>query len=159
MIAYDLSQVTFRYPGQEQPANRDISLQVLSGEVFGLLGDNGAGKTTLVKQMVNLLRSQAGSIRLFGADIHAEPRQVSACVGYMPQEGGALNNLTTAEALYFTSHLRGCSKSGARAERDRLLSVWQIEDLARQPFIRLSGGQRNHLLGGGLACSKKSFAA
>ncbi|MCI0576427.1 MAG: ATP-binding cassette domain-containing protein, partial [Chloroflexi bacterium] len=66
MIVYDVQQVTKIYPGQARPANREISLQIQQGEIFGILGDNGAGKSTLVRQMVNLLASSAGRITLFG---------------------------------------------------------------------------------------------
>ena len=51
-IVYDVERVTKFYPGQSRPANREISLQIREGEIFGFLGDNGAGKTTLVRQMV-----------------------------------------------------------------------------------------------------------
>ncbi|MGB5221913.1 MAG: ATP-binding cassette domain-containing protein, partial [Polyangiales bacterium] len=45
----------------------DVSLEVLSGEVFGLLGPNGAGKTTLIRIGLDILRADEGEVRLFGA--------------------------------------------------------------------------------------------
>ena len=66
MIVYDVQHLVKVYPGQDQAANKDITLQIHEGEIFGLLGDNGAGKTTLVRQMVNLLRCTSGRITLFG---------------------------------------------------------------------------------------------
>ncbi len=56
MIVYDVQALSKFYPKQSQAANKEVSLQIEEGEIFGLLGDNGAGKTTLVRQMVNLLR-------------------------------------------------------------------------------------------------------
>ena len=50
-----------------------ISFSVKQGEIFGILGDNGAGKSTLVKQMVNLLGSDQGTIELFGRSINTDP--------------------------------------------------------------------------------------
>src|SRR5690606_2809168 len=54
-------------------ANEGIGLRVRAGEVVGLLGHNGAGKTTLVSQLVGLLKPDAGSIRVAGADAVADP--------------------------------------------------------------------------------------
>ncbi|MBN1284144.1 MAG: ABC transporter ATP-binding protein [Anaerolineae bacterium] len=148
MLVYDIHDLTKIYPGQTRPANDRITLQIEAGEVFGLLGENGAGKSTLVRQMANLTRSTSGSITLFGAPVDAvgaDPLHVPRCVGYMPQEPGAMNLLTIGEALYFTAHLRGLSRADARRERDRLLDLWGIGDLRDRATPRLSGGQRRLL--------------
>ncbi len=142
---YDIQNLVKRYPGQEKPANDSITLQINQGEIFGILGDNGAGKTTLVRQMVNLLRSTAGHITLFGQDISRNSHLVPQYVGYMPQDSDALNNLTVSEALYFTAHLRGLSRIDARKQRDSLLELWQIQDLHNKYSSRLSGGQKRIL--------------
>jgi ABC-type multidrug transport system ATPase subunit len=145
MIAYDVQDLVKYYPGQTAPANDHITLQVQQGEIFGLLGDNGAGKTTLVRQMVNLLCSSAGHIRLFDQDITHDPLRVAMMVGYTPQDTPALNNLTVDEALYFTAHLRGLSSVAARQERQRLLEMWDIGHLRRKYSPRLSGGEKRLL--------------
>lgn len=139
---YDIQHLTKTYPGQNHPANDDITLQIMPGEIFGLLGDNGAGKSTLVRQMANLLRSTSGTIRLFGESVGQNSLYVPMQVGYMPQDGAALNMLTVGEALYFTGHLRGLSRKAAQQERDRLIDLWQIEPLRHKPASRLSGGER-----------------
>lgn len=144
-VVYDVRDLVKYYPGQARPANKDVTLQIHQGEIFGILGDNGAGKSTLVRQMVNLLRSSSGSIRLFDQSIGQDPLHVPLNVGYMPQETHALNILTVGEALFFTAHLRGLSRAEARQERDRLLALWRIEDLRDEYSTRLSGGQRRML--------------
>lgn len=145
MIVYEIRDLVKIYPGQSQPANDGINLQISQGEIFGLLGDNGAGKSTMVRQMANLLASTSGSITLFSKPVGKDPLHVPRYVGYMPQESLALNNLTVGEALYFTAHLRGLSRPDARRERDRLLEIWQIQDLASHNSIKLSGGQKRLL--------------
>ena len=144
-IVYDIQDLVKRYPGQEVPANDSITLQINQGEIFGILGDNGAGKTTLVRQMVNLLRSTAGKITLFGQEISKHSHLVPQYVGYMPQDSEALNNLTVSEALYFTAHLRGLSRADARKERDLQMDLWQIRELHNKYSSRLSGGQKRIL--------------
>ena len=145
MIVYDVQNLVKTYPGAAEPANRDISFQVRQGEIFGILGDNGAGKTTLIKQMVNLLPSDSGDIQLYGKPIAHEGLYLPSLVGYMPQEGLALNQLTVAEALYYSAHLRGMSRSAALDERNRLLRTWDMQELRDQTSARLSGGQRRLL--------------
>ncbi len=141
MIVYDVQNLVKQYPGQSAPANKQITLQIYEREIFGILGDNGAGKSTLVRQMVNLTRSTSGSITLFGQDIAQNPLHVPRHVGYMPQEGRALNQLTVGEALFYTARLRGLSRADARRERDVLLALWQIEELRDKYSARLSGGE------------------
>ena len=89
MIVYDVQDMVKYFPGQTEPANKHISLSICQGEIFGILGDNGAGKSTLVRQMANLLRSDASRITLFGRDITEDSLHVARNVGYMPQDGRA----------------------------------------------------------------------
>ena len=145
MTVYEVIDLVKTYPGQTEPANNHISLQIEQGEIFGLLGANGSGKTTLVRQMVNLLRPTAGQIRLFGQPVEQDSLHVPLTVGYMPQDGNAMNQLTVGEAFYFTAHLRGLSRSDARAERDALLEFWQLGPLRDQHSPQLSGGQKRLL--------------
>ena len=142
MTVYDVIDLTKIYPKQTVPANDHISLSVEAGEIFGLLGDNGAGKTTLVKQMANLLAPTSGTIRLFGQPLNASPLYTPGQIGYMPQDGLALNNLTVGETLYFTAHLRGMSRPDARAERDRLIDLLDLGAARDRHTARISGGQR-----------------
>ena len=142
---YDVRRLFKTYAGAKQPANSDISFQVRAGEIFGILGDNGAGKTTLIKQMVNLLGSDSGDIQLYGKPVGHDSLYLPSLVGYMPQESQALNHLTVGEALYFSAHLRGMTRSAAIDERNRLLDLWRMGRLRDQDSSRLSGGQRRLL--------------
>jgi ABC-2 type transport system ATP-binding protein len=141
MIVYETHALTKCYPGSIV-ANRNIHLQVLQGEVFGLLGSNGAGKSTLIRQLAGLLKPTTGSVKLFGRAIEEDPLWIRLNVGYMPQDPRALGSLTVGQALYFTARLRGRSRQAARAERDRLLDLWHLGACRDRPISRVSGGQR-----------------
>ncbi|MEM7798439.1 MAG: ABC transporter ATP-binding protein [Chloroflexota bacterium] len=145
-VVYSVENVIRWYKGQTRPANDHINLQIFEGEIFGILGDNGAGKSTLVKQMAGLIESSSGQIRLFGKPLSKNNLHVPHTIGYMPQEGAALNSLTTQEALYFTAHLRGLPRKKALAERERLIDLWDIEKIRHQPASKLSGGEKRLLL-------------
>jgi ABC-2 type transport system ATP-binding protein len=102
--------------------------------------------TTLVKQMANLLAPTSGTIRLFGKPLNHSPLYTPRQIGYMPQSGFTLNNLTVAEALYFTAHLRGLSRRDAITERDRLIDQWNLGPVRDRVVARLSGGQKRLVL-------------
>jgi ABC-2 type transport system ATP-binding protein len=141
-LVLEVEGLTQRYAGTSRPANDDISFTVERGEIFGILGDNGAGKTTLVHQIVNLVRPSAGSIRLFGREVAADPIAVALQIGFMPQQAMALNHLTLSEALVATARLRGLSWREARAARQEMAELWDLGDLLGRTVRHLSGGQQ-----------------
>jgi len=61
--------VSFRYPGQEEYALRDVNLTIQPGEKIALVGPNGAGKTTLIKLLTRLYDPTEGQILLDGLDL------------------------------------------------------------------------------------------
>jgi ABC-2 type transport system ATP-binding protein len=87
-------------------ALRGVDLAVERGEVFGFLGPNGAGKTTTIRCALDLIRPQAGTIRILGLDPQADPVAVRARVGYLPGELNLEANQTVADALRYFSDLR-----------------------------------------------------
>jgi ATP-binding cassette subfamily B protein len=61
--------VSFTYPGAEEPALEHVSLQLRPGESLALVGENGSGKTTLIKLLTRLYAPSAGRILLDGRDL------------------------------------------------------------------------------------------
>lgn len=142
MLAYNIKNIVKRYSANLEPASNHISLEINAGEIFGILGDNGAGKSTLVKQMVNLIDSDSGTITLFDKPIATNPLFVTQNVGYMPQDGLTLHQLTVSEALFFTAHLRGMPRVLAHQECKRLVKLWDLSIVQNKMIQHLSGGQR-----------------
>ena len=95
----NLKNVSFAYPGCSEPALRQISLRIRSGETVALVGENGAGKTTLVKLLARLYDPNSGAIEFDGVDL----RQLSldhlhSQIGFVFQdftrfEASAANNI------------------------------------------------------------------
>jgi ATP-binding cassette, subfamily B, bacterial len=61
--------VSFQYPGAEEPALEHISLHLKPGASLALVGENGSGKTTLIKLLTRLYQPTAGRICLDGQDL------------------------------------------------------------------------------------------
>jgi ABC-2 type transport system ATP-binding protein len=64
----------------------DVSLRLPRGYIMGLIGPNGAGKTTLIKLILNLIRRDGGTIRVFGLDNLADEAAIKARIGFVADE-------------------------------------------------------------------------
>lgn len=127
-------------------ANEGIGLRVRAGEVVGLLGHNGAGKTTLVSQLVGLLKPDAGSIRVAGADAVADPAAARRRVALQAQAQAPIDGLTPRAAIEIAARLRGLSRADAKAAAHRLadeldIGEW-LDRRATPDGGGLSGGVR-----------------
>ncbi|MCM3883781.1 ABC transporter ATP-binding protein [Frankia sp. R82] len=144
VLSYAVRGLTRRHGVGEHSvlANDRIDLDVRQAEVFGVLGPNGAGKTTLVRQLMGLLRPDAGTITMFGRDVRAAPDLPARLAGYLGQADLALAELPVATAVSTTARMRGLSRPDARSARDAVLDELGLADLAHRPLSSLSGGQR-----------------
>ena len=83
----EFKEVTFRYPGAEHPALRDVSFTINPGETIALLGRVGSGKTTSGKLMNGLLQVDTGNILIDGHGIaQFDPAELREGIGYLTQD-------------------------------------------------------------------------
>ena len=61
---------------------QDISFEMESGKIMGLIGRNGAGKTTTIKSILNLIHTDGGSITFFGKDLKTHEAEIKKRIGY-----------------------------------------------------------------------------
>jgi ABC-2 type transport system ATP-binding protein len=125
-----------------------LSLEVRSGEMFGLIGPDGAGKTTAIRLMCGLLHADAGEIRVLGLDPHADHRALTERVGYLSQRFSLYGDLTIDENIAFFAEVHGMRDYARR--RDQLLSMTQLTPFRGRLADRLSGGMKQKLA---LACT------
>ncbi len=119
----------------------DVSLHVPYGQVTTLLGPNGAGKTTLVETLLGFRRPDAGSVRLHGLDPVRDHAEVVARTGALLQRGGVWFPMTPAQVLALTA-----SYYDQPRDPRELLSLLSLDDCARTPWRRLSGGEQQRTL-------------
>ena len=127
-----------------------VDLQVVRGEIYGLVGPSGAGKTTLIRVICGLSRPTAGAAFLLGHPIPKERRAIEARIGYMPQERAVYRDLSVVENLDFFARIYGMPWPTIHDRTKALLSLMQLENLRHQRADRLSGGERQRL---SLACA------
>ncbi|MEI7818696.1 MAG: ABC transporter ATP-binding protein [bacterium] len=93
----------------KKPILKSVSLTVPKGEIFGFLGPNGAGKTTTIRCMMDFIRGDSGSIRMFGLDSQDASLQLKSRIGYVPSDNHLNEKWTGAEHISFIASLRKVS--------------------------------------------------
>ena len=137
-----------------------VSMAVGAGEIVGLLGPNGAGKTTCFYMITGLQPPDAGTVQLDGQPLRGPLHQrVRQGLGYLPQRSTIFRGMNVRDHLMVPLGARRRDfprRAQRREEADRLLRRVGIEDRARQPASRLSGGERRRLeIARVLACAPR----
>jgi ABC-2 type transport system ATP-binding protein len=118
----------------------DLSVDVHSGSIVGLLGKNGAGKTSLIDVLLGFSPASSGSARVFGEDSFHLPAATKRRIGFVPQQDELLDSLTGAQALALHAALHPAWDGALIA---RLVSEWSVP-LDRRIQVS-SGGERQKL--------------
>lgn len=129
-------------------AVHDVSLEVHSGEVVGLLGRNGAGKTTSFEMIAGLVPANDGRIELNGRDVTGLPMHARARLGlgFLPQQASVFRKLSVADNIMAILEVRAGLRAPERTERlNRLMAELDIEHLAAARGDTLSGGERRRV--------------
>jgi ABC-2 type transport system ATP-binding protein len=114
----------------------ELTCDVASGSVTGLLGPSGSGKTTLIRAIVGVQRVAGGTVAVVG--LPAGAKGLRAPVGYMTQAPSVYGDLTVHENLRFFARVLGVAADAV----DRAISEVGLEREAGRVVTRLSGGQR-----------------
>lgn len=86
---FRLEHVSFRYPGSDRDALRDVTTEIRVGEQLALVGENGSGKTTLVKLLCRLYDPTEGRILLEGTDLREfAPEELRGAFSVLFQDFG-----------------------------------------------------------------------
>lgn len=129
---------------EAKEALKGIDLAIPRGSIFGLLGPNGAGKSTLINILAGLVTKSAGTVKIWGFDQDANPRQSRAAIGIMPQEPHLDPFFTPRGSLNVQAGLYGVPKS--QRKTDEILDLIGLADKADAYARSLSGGMRRRLL-------------
>ncbi len=144
-IVFD--HVTKRYPGREQPALDELSLEIPAGTFCVLVGPSGGGKTTALKMINRLIPFDSGEIRIDGRSILDLPLvELRRGIGYVIQQIGLFPHMTVGDNVGTVPRLLGWDKRRTRTRSLELLQLVGLEagDASRYP-AQLSGGQRQRV--------------
>jgi osmoprotectant transport system ATP-binding protein len=143
-----LEKLTKRYPGQAEPAVRELDLQVPQGEIVVLVGPSGCGKTTTMKMINRIIEPSGGVIRLEGEDVtHSSPDELRRRIGYVIQQIGLFPHMTIAENVATVPKLLKWDGTKVKARVDEMLELVGMDpSVYRGRYPKeLSGGQRQRI--------------
>jgi ABC-2 type transport system ATP-binding protein len=141
----EIQNLVRRY-GKHDAVN-GLSLAVPAGKCYGFFGRNGAGKTTTIKCLLNLLRPDAGSVRVFGQDPRQNEVAVKSRLAYVPDMVAFYPWMTVRDTLEYLASFRTQWNRDLEAD---LLQRFQLD--ATKKTSGLSKGQRTQLALIGAIC-------
>ena len=137
----------FRRPVKDPvEALRDVSFEVETGEIFGLIGRNGAGKTTLTKIVATLVQPTTGDVFVHGHDSVRDDEHVRRQIGLATAEERSFYwRLTSEQNLMFFARLHGLSDGVAKQRIKDLFAKLELDEVARRRFGEMSTGNKQRL--------------
>jgi ABC-2 type transport system ATP-binding protein len=106
-----------------------LDLSVAAGEVHGFLGPNGAGKSTTIRAVLGLLRTDSGSLSVFGLDPWADSVAIHRRLAYVPGDVALWPNLSGGETVDMLLRMRGIEPRATR--REELLERFDLDPTKR----------------------------
>ena len=156
-IALHLQGVTYLYPSTNQayPSRgvHSVTLGLVGGGVYGLIGHNGAGKSTLFKLLSGELYAQSGHIYLYGTSITKMPmwKRARLGLGYLGQSSTLVDTMTVEWNLdlglqsYQKWRKNDALQSKVSCLDDELIRLMEISHLLKHKVRTLSGGERRRV--------------
>ena len=115
----------------------DISFVVNQGEVFGMVGPNGAGKTTTIRMLMDIIKPDAGAIRIMSQPVSDDTKNR---VGYLPEERGLYRKITVSDTLDYLAALKGVDRGRASTRAAELLREVNMFEHRKKKVEELSRG-------------------
>ncbi len=114
-------------------AVKDLSIEVMAGEIVAVTGENGAGKTTLIKMLSGILSPTSGEI------------SISGCIGYMSQTSALLANMTAKENYWFYGVINNFSRKEIEFKFGRASEMFGMDKFASKKVEELTSGWKQLL--------------
>lgn len=130
--------------GQSVNALKNLTIQIMSGEIFGYLGPNGSGKTTTIKMLLGLIFPNQGTIKILGRE-DITSVDVKRNIGYLPEGAYYPEFLRGEEVLRFYGQLYGLRGADLNKRIDAVLEVVGMTRARRRLIRGYSKGMRQRI--------------
>lgn len=121
---------------------KNLSFQVMAGEIYGFLGPSGAGKTTTMKLLTRQLHKKSGKIRIFGKNIEKAARDDYDRIGILTDTNGLYERMSIENNLKFFASLRNVPEQ----EVGKTLKRIRLYDQRKTLLKKCSKGMRQRAL-------------
>ncbi|MGI6708046.1 MAG: ABC transporter ATP-binding protein [Dethiobacteria bacterium] len=144
----EFQDVTKVFENAQEPAVKNLQIQIYEGEIVVLVGPSGCGKTTTMKMINRLVDPTEGKIILDNQDVSkVDPLELRRNIGYVIQHIGLFPHLTVEENIATVPKLKKWSKEAIAERVNELLKLVGMEsEIVKQKMPRqLSGGQQQRI--------------
>jgi ABC-2 type transport system ATP-binding protein len=138
-------------------ALKGLDLEIAAGDIYCLLGANGAGKTTTINLFLNFIDPSAGTAKVNGIDVVAQPLETKRHLAYIPETVMLYGSLTGLENLSYFAKLGGHNEYTEADLRGFLARVGLQDGAADKPVSAYSKGMRQKV-GVAIALAKQAKA-
>jgi osmoprotectant transport system ATP-binding protein len=136
-----------QYPGTDEYAIRDLTLEVPAGKLTIFIGPSGSGKTTAMRLVNRMIELTSGDVRVDGVSVQdRSPAELRRGIGYAIQQIGLFPHQTVAENIATVPKLLGWEDARVKRRVSELLEIVGLEaGMAKRYPAQLSGGQRQRV--------------
>jgi ABC-2 type transport system ATP-binding protein len=138
-----LNRLTKKY--NEVTAVDELSIQVKTGELFGLLGPNGSGKTTTINVLCGLLKPTSGSASIGGYDVSNDSSEIKELIGVVPQDTPIVPYFNGFENVELFGDLYAVPKQQLKENARELLDKMGLLEDAKRRVGQYSGGMKRRI--------------
>ena len=131
--------------GEGKKAADDVSLAVMSGDIYGFIGHNGAGKSTTIRAVVGVLDFTEGDIYIDGHSVKDEPMACKRITAYIPDNPDLYENLTGIQYLNFVADVFGISAEEREQSIRRYADLFEITNDLGDLISAYSHGMKQKL--------------
>ena len=121
----------------------NVTIEMQSPNMIGLVGPNGAGKSTLMKLLIAALLPTSGSILLDNEPLVKKEKYLKSVLGYLPQSFGLYDELTVRQFLDYMSALKNIKN--AKELIEKVIDETNLDEKKNAKIKTLSGGQRQRV--------------
>ncbi|MSR78203.1 MAG: ATP-binding cassette domain-containing protein [Candidatus Omnitrophica bacterium] len=126
-------------------ALKNISFEVLRGEILGFLGPNGAGKTTTMRILTGYFPPTTGKVWIDEGDFHRDAKRIKHKIGYLPEHVPLYRDMQVEELLRFVADLRSVPRKNIKAEIEEKLKICGLTEVRSRIIGNLSKGFRQRV--------------
>ena len=128
--------------GEGKKAVDNISLDVMSGDIYGFIGHNGAGKSTTIRAVVGVLDFSEGEILIDGHSVRNEPIECKRITAYIPDNPDLYENLTGIQYLNFIADVFDIGAEEREASIKKYADLFEITDALGDLISSYSHGMK-----------------
>ena len=114
--------------GEGKKAADNVSLNVMSGDIYGFIGHNGAGKSTTIRAVVGVLDFTEGEIFIDGHSVKNEPLECKKVTAYIPDNPDLYDNLTGIQYLNFVADVFDIDANVRQEKIKKYADLFEITD-------------------------------